>query len=251
MGLSPLDSIIPNFGGAPTLQDFDVDPARINTGQRIAGSNRQYKRFYRKVFTERIADDVRINPKTGSEQVLKYRTEEVAKEMVLIVTPGDKNVYDGEVLDFHKREHWQEYKAFREGKAVPLGTPVTEAEWIGAPIATELMIYGCHTVEQLADSSDLLCQNIPQGFEPREYARAVCESNQKNKTLDRVNAQQVKIDALEKELAEMREFRSKLILPEGSAYPMTALGQDEIIKKKGRPKKIIVPNETGESQHES
>lgn len=182
--LSPLSKVIPSFG-APTLQDFDT--ANVAEGQRIGGSKRQYVRFYKKKWVEIYTTKARINEKTGTSTPLETGTREVEKEFVHIVTPGDKNAVDDFAQDFHRREHWAEYKAFRDGRTAPLGMSIDECTFISPSIATELKYLGVHTVEQLADGADILCNQIANGWELREYARAVCKANKDNQSLEQVN----------------------------------------------------------------
>lgn len=236
MDLSPLNKAIPSWG-APTLEGFDLDS--IQEGQRIKGSNRQYVRFYNKTYSETYASKVKINEKTGNCQVLETKTRPVTKEFVQIITPGDKNEYDGVAYDYHKREHWKAYKAFRDGRTAPLGLSVDETDFISPNIATELRYYGCHTVEQLADCSDELCNQVPSGWELREFARAKVKANAENGTSQEVAVLRSELDTsrnviagMQKQLAEMQAKIS---------------GEPKKIERRGRPKKIVEPITTNET----
>lgn len=202
MNLSPLNGIIPNWG-AETLQNFDTN--NIQDGERLRGSNRQYVRFYKKKDFEIHADKVKINEKTGDTRVISTKAVEVEKEMVHVVTPGDKNVYDGEAQDFHKREFWRQYSAYRSGQTAPLGSSVDDANFISPQIATELKYHGCHTVEQLAEASDILCGNLPNGWELREFARQYCKVQNENKSLGQVNVLKAELESTKAMLASLQE----------------------------------------------
>ena len=235
MDLSPLNKAIPSWG-APTLEGFDLDS--VQEGQRIKGSNRQYVRFYNKTFSETYATQVKINEKTGSCQVLKTDNRPVTKEFVQIITPGDKNEYDGVAYDYHKREHWKAYKAFRDGRTAPLGLSVDEADFISSAIATELRYYGCHTVEQLADCSEDLCNQIPNGWELREFAREKVKAEALNKGSADViilkNQLEKSNELIAKMQARLAELEVKSNVTNVPLVPKEA-------KPRGRPKKIIEP----------
>lgn len=168
---SPLNNVIPNWG-APTLQNFDT--SNPQDGQRIGGSNRQLVRFSRRKVPILKTVSGELNELTGELHVAKSAVDYVEKEFVMVITPGDKNSVDDVATDWHRREFWREYKAFRDGKAAPFGTDLEDCDWCEGAITLELKYRGCHTQEQLADASDLLCSQVPNGWELREYARALC-----------------------------------------------------------------------------
>lgn len=193
--------LLPDFG-APTLQN--IDASNMQPGQRLRGNNRQYVRFYKKKYMQPYATDVQINELNGATKVLKTGVREIEREFVEIITPGDKNTVDDFAEDFHKREHWREYEAFRQGKAAPLGQPIDDCSFISQPIATELKFFGVHTVEQLADASDILCQRVQDGYSMREYARAVCKCNVENKSLSQVNVLKAELEEAKRMISEMQ-----------------------------------------------
>lgn len=230
MDLSPLSKVVPSWD-SPTLQGFDLD--NVQDGQRIGGLNRgihrQFVRFYKKKFSEVYATKVKINEKTGTTTVLETDVRNVEKEMVHIITPGDKNIVDDVACEFHKREHWAEYKAFRDGRSAPLGTSLDECSFVSPHIATELRYHGCLTLEQLADASDLLCERVPDGFEIREFARAKVKADRDNQSLDQVNALKIELSKSREAMAEMQkqiEKLSGLVTPSGEPI--------EAIKRRGR-----------------
>ena len=211
MDLSPLSKVIPSWG-APTLEGFDLD--QLQDGQRLKSSSRQYVRFYEKKELQIYATEAKINAITGSSTPTKHATREVTRLYVNIVTPGDKNTVDDYAEDFHKREHWREYKAFRDGRSAPLGKSIEECTYVAPNISTELKYHGVHTEEQLADSSDLLCGQIANGFELRDYARAVVKANSENGNLAQVNALRGELERSNALLAKMQEQIDALKKPD-------------------------------------
>lgn len=159
-----------NSFGAPTLEGFDT--GNVQDGQRLRGSQRQHVHFYKKKIMVMTTTEAKTDPKSGTVIPLKAEPKEVEKEFVRIITPGDKNTFDDWAEDYHRREFWPQYKAFRDGKTAPLGTDIEGCSFINAEVATELKYRGCYTVEQLSDASDELCNTIPNGYAVREFARA-------------------------------------------------------------------------------
>lgn len=219
MDLSPLAKAIPSWG-SPTLEGFDMN-VDAQSGQRIKGSARQYVRFYLKKWAEVIAKKVKVNEKTGSTQVLETEIVNREREFVHVVTPGDKNDYDGPAEDFHKREFWAQYRAFRDGKGIPVGTSIDEVSFISTAIATELKYLGVHTLEQLADGSDLLCGQVADGWMLREYARAVVKAGQNNQNVEQVSLLKTDLQKAQETIMEMAEAQKRM--------------QAQLIDLQGRP----------------
>lgn len=246
MELSPLSKVVQDWG-APTLQDIDVNSAVA--GERLRGSNRQYVRFYLKKFIEVEATKVRVVEKTGEVKVLESKAKEVEKEMVHIITPGDKNEIDAVAQDFHKREHWKAYTAFRNGSGVIIGKPLEECTYVPPSVTLELKYRGCHTEEQLADASDLLCGQIGNGYNYREFAKASQKAALDNKSLGQVHVLQAELAKTQATLKAMQEQMG--IAPTGP--DITAVSFDDDIdstpvaqpvkRSPGRPKKVILPTE--------
>lgn len=202
MDLSPLNKAIPSWG-APTLEGFDT--SQVVEGQRIKGSARQYVRFYNKRVTEVVATEVETNPRTGEVKVKKREPKDKVVEFVQIITPGDKNEVDQPAEDWHRREFWPQYKAFRDGKTAPIGMPIEEANFVSSNVTTELKYLGVHTVEQLADASDYLCNQVPNGWEMREFARAFAKAKMDDKAFAEVNALKAELANAQEMLAKMAE----------------------------------------------
>ncbi len=222
MNTSPLSSI-PTFGSPVLEGDFDM--STFEPGQPLRStSKRQFVRFYNHTFSEVYTTKARINEKTGTSVPVETAVRKVTKEMVEIVTPGDTNVINEFATDWHRRMFFKQYRAFRDGKTAPMGLPVDEAPFISNHVATELKYLGCHTVEQLADASDLLCGNIASGYELREFARSHCKALSENKNTPQVALLSSELDKARAEIAEMRAL---LVGPSGDPLPA--------VKKRGRP----------------
>jgi hypothetical protein len=232
MDLSPINNAIPTFG-SPTLEGLEVGPG-VQDGQRIGGSSkRQFVRFYNKRMAEPYAVEVRINEKTGATQVLKTAVREVEREMVHVVTPGDKNEVDDFAQDFHRREFWNQYRAFRDGKGIPLGTPIEECQYIAPTIATELKYLGVHTEEQLADAADILVERLPDGYSLREFARTNCKVKLDNQNVGSINllkAEMLKLqETIQAQAAALEAMKGSIVTPDGE--PVQS-------RRGGRPRKV-------------
>ena len=234
--LNQLSGVLPTFG-APTLENIDVEA--LARGERAGGTKRQFVQFYNKREAEIVATDVKVILQRGSEHIVQSETPrkleaiETVKEMVRVVTPGDKNEYDGEATDYHKREYWQQYKAFREGKGTPIGTPLEECTWIPHPVALEMKFRQCHTMEQLADASDVFVDNIANGWTLREHARVMCKVKMDSKQLAQVTALQTQLDTerkererLQLEMQNLKAFFAQGLSPK--ADEMTVKSRPEV-----------------------
>ncbi len=184
MQLSPLSKVIPSFGAA-TLEGLDT--SNLQEGQRIGGNKgRQFVRFYNKTYSIPVTVRAKINHKTGSAIPLEVEMRTVTREFVEIITPGDKNTVDDFAEDFHKREHFAKYQAFREGRTAPLGKSIDELAYINQHTATELRIMNIHTEEQLADASEVALGRIADGFLLRDYARTSVAASGGTETKEQV-----------------------------------------------------------------
>lgn len=211
---------------AKTLEGYDT--SGLASGMPLTGSkNRQLVRFYVKRELEVYAKEATINPQ-GTPTNIKYDTREIERLMVHIITPGDKNEVNDVATDWHKREFFKQYQAFKQGKTAPLGTPLAEAAFIGPHVATELISMGCHTIEQLADGSDELVNCVADGWLLREYAKQYVKVQTDSKSLEQINALREQLMSaktsaeesqaqLEDLRAEMAEMRSLLLDSKGNA----------------------------------
>jgi len=223
MDLSPLNQLAGLFDGAETLSGFDTN--NVQPGQRVRGSARQFVRFYLKKFPEMVATEVEISKPSALSpsrytKVKKTELREVEKLMVNIVTPGDKNEIDDVATEWHKREFFPEYQAFKSGNHAPIGTSVSDASvssFISPAIATELIYLKVYTVEQLAAATDEVCRMIgPDGFEIRETARqwlAASVNDPRNKEMLELKRQN---EELQRKMQEMEEKMSQIVTPSGA-----------------------------------
>lgn len=228
--MTTISEAIPSFG-APTLEGFDTN--NVTPGERVRGANRQYVRFFWKKEPEVYAVEAIVNEKTGSAKVTKTAVREVLREMVHIKTPGDPNEVEDHAADFHKREHWRAYKAFRDGKTGPIGTDIDECtSYISPHLATELRYRGVHTEEQLADASDLLCGQIPEGFSLREFARARCKTKKSNENTQELNTLREQLASQAALISQLQEQMNK-----GSGVLFSASGEAMAISEDEAPKR--------------
>ena len=232
--VSQLGKGIPTYDSPILAGGFDLNS--ITPGERIKGVNRQFVQFYKKIFSVVFATKVKVNEKTGSSIPVETATKEVEREMVKIITPGDiHTVLDVVAEDYHRREHWRQYKAFRDGTGAPLGLSLDDCSYINPNVATELRYRGCHTQEQLADASDFLCEQVANGFEIREFARGAVKA-------ERLNAGQNQVNLLKDELAGAQALITELRqAQEAMRLQLVDLQGKPIEKNKlGRPKKETV-----------
>lgn len=238
MSISPLNQIVPSWD-AETLQGFDI-PENIQDGQRIGGSSRrQYVNFYKKKVAQPYAVEVKINPTTGATTVLKTSVREVEKEFVHVRTPGDKNEVETYAEDFHRREFFHAYKNFRDGKGMPLGTPIEGCNYIAPTIQTELVYMGIRTEEQLADASEIVLERLPDGFSLREFARANVKVKLDNAASGQVNLLKSELLKLQETVRAQAEQLKTLVNPQGE--PLSMVVQEAVVEEKrgrGRPKKL-------------
>lgn len=192
MDLSGIGLSVPDFGGAKTLSGLEFEPSpTAGVLQMKSRTGGQYVRFYHG------------NVFNLSETKRQGRPVYDQKLMVHIATPGDRTEYDGIAEDYHRRTYFQQYSAFKEGKGPVQGTPLSEAEFLQGAEVTELEFHRIYTIEQLADASDLLCEELPHGYEMREHARVWCQVHDE-KSARKVTAQ------ISAELQEARKLIEKL-----------------------------------------
>lgn len=233
MQANSIESVIPTYGLA-TLQGFDTRNAQ--EGQRVRGSGRQYVRFYNHTESQIYATKVKINEKTGATVVLETATRPITREYVEIIAPGDKNEVNTIAEDHHKREFFEQYRAFREGRVAPIGKSLDECTYIAPHIVTELNILRIVTEEQLADASELVCGRIADGFSLREFARASVKANASNKPSPELMKVQVELEKSNAIIAQMQAQLARL--DRGEVAPRVANTEAPAAKQRGRPKKI-------------
>lgn len=239
-----IGSAIPNFG-IPGFNDLEFQAAGNAGVFQLAAqprNNRQMVRFYwHEVFDP-------IQTKESASPVYKKVL------MVEIRTPGDQTIYEGVAEDYHKKNYWNHYKAFMEGKGTPQGRPIEQCtDFITGPEITDLKYLGVHTAEQLADASDFLCQQLVRGFELRDNARMWCKITKDTALLDvqkkltsDLGAAQETIRFLQDEMRQMKErmdYHRSLNMVESAAKEAQQKVETEAPKKRGRPAREVT-NET-------
>lgn len=232
MDISSINQAIPSFG-SPTLEGLDT-VGSAESGNRIGGSTaRQYVRFYKKKLTEPYAVEVEINARTGLPTVKKTGIREIEREMLHCKTPGDTNEYDGEAQDFHRRNFFRHYSAYRSGKAIPLGQSIDECTYVSPEAATELRYLGVYTEEQLAEALDILCDSVPNGYDLREFARVNVRARAEN-------AASPQIALLRQQMAEMQETIRRQAEQMASMQGIVDPSGEPVaeVAKRGRPRKI-------------
>lgn len=226
---------VPSFD-SPTLQGFEYDPRNPN---RIGGSSRrQMVRFFNETVMEVQSTEVKtLLDKTGqfveSTKILKREAVPVTREMVEIVTPGDKNIIVDRAQPFHKLEHMDSYMNFREGKTAPIGTPIDECRFISGPLALELKVHRVHTVEQLADASDEFCKLIPTGWELREFARAEVKAVRESARGGEILSLKSQLSESKQTIDELKLQMSKLVDQFGQPALQTQQ-QEPVIRRRRR-----------------
>lgn len=162
-------------------------------------------------------DDV-IELKAESEKQGRPIFKEVAH--IRKTTPGDpSNIVERVAEEFDIKQHPREYEQYkRQTAAATHGTPLEQWPQITRAQVKECKYYEVHSVEQLAELSDMHCQNMGMGvFELREKAKAylgVAESTAA------ATAQALENEKLRQEMAELR-----------------AMIAENAEKKVGRPRK--------------
>jgi hypothetical protein len=248
---------IPDFGGVPTLQGLEFEPSGKPGVLQMKSSGRQSVKFYwadtyNEFKTLQKRDEAR---QSGSLAPVAPVYEK--REMVRIVTPGDRSIYDGLAEDYHKRNYFQQYAKFRDGKDVDIGARLEQAEFIQAPEIIELNYLGVYSIQQMAEAADTLCERLPRGYELREGCRAWVQMRQGNALegiTKRVSAElssaQSLIVALQKESDERkRELETvKAMLSNLSITAQAEVAKAEAPSKKkaGRTKKVAMPEEVKE-----
>lgn len=239
MGAITLDQAFASLGHS-TLQGFDTSNIDVEGAGRIGGSNsgknRQYVKFYKVRKIKICADPAKTEiVKVGVVQTLttvkgyKPVTEDV--EFVKIINPGENGTeIDQPASDEHRATYWREYQAFRQGKTGPIGEPIENCEFIPPGVAIELKTRGCHTLEQLAEASDLLCGIIPTGFTLRDLAKMHVKVNAENKNLGQVTALQNQVATMQEELAKLKANQPLIFKPSDEPIEDTSRGPTNVVE---------------------
>lgn len=154
------------------------------------------------------------------------------KLMVTLYFVGDKSkVVFQEAKEPDKKRFHEAWAAYQEGRAeeVHIGTPLKLVNWVTETQLLNLLANHVHTVEQLADLSDISVQNIGLGgMELRKRAQTALESQRSAEPLikerARAEALQVELDAIKAKSA--KDFDDlKALITQAKVAP----------KKKGPP----------------
>ena len=198
---SPL-SAIESFG-SPALENLELVGSGDST--TVRGKTRQLVRFFKQTMHEYVTDKAKINPKTGDSTPISFKLVPVEREMVHIVTPGDKNEILAPAEHYHKNDHFKQYHAYRQGKAAPLGTAIDECPYLSHNLKIELKAMSIVTEEQLADCADHVCSLIPEGWELRQFAIARCNARKsQGASVAQVNVMKAELEKSQALIQEMQ-----------------------------------------------
>lgn len=194
-----------DFGPALDDVDFNQDGSlKINGKQNV--------KFYRKkildfrgrtkideVTGKKVPD---IDPKTGLPFKDAFEKE---VEMIRVETKGDTNIKDDVANEIDKRQHYRQYKFFRDGK-IPDGIPTEEFDFLQPSTIMELHYYGVHVIEQVATMEDTVCERIKDqsGYEIRDIAAQWVRINSPQGTNLKLDAADKKIREMEREIAALK-----------------------------------------------
>ncbi len=246
--------------GSPILSDieFNQDGSLKQSGkQNIKFYNKKILTFKAKPLLSESGEPLRdgqgkirfdIDPKTGLPK--KEAVEEIL-EFVRVETKGDTNVFDNVATDIHKRQFYRQYKHFREGK-VPDGNPIEDFEFLQPQTIMELHMLGIHVIQQVADMSDIECEQLKDqsGYEIRDIAAQWVKINTPQGQAMKASKLESELMKLRREVAELKGGRRYQPMAEGE--PMQ---QEELIesqpdnfvefsaeelaeKRRGRPRKV-------------
>jgi hypothetical protein len=257
MSIQEAIGAIPDFGGIPTLQGLEFEPSGKPGVLQMKSSGRQSVKFY---WADHYNEFKTLQKREAAKLAGDYAPIAPVyekREMVRIVTPGDRSVYDGIAEDYHKRNYFQQYAKFRDGKDIDIGARLEQAEFIQAPEIIELNYLGVYSIQQLAEAADTLCDRLPRGFELREGCRAWVQMRQGNalegitkRVSAELSAAQSTIVTLQKESDERnRELQTVKAMLQNlslSAHAEVAKAQGPVKNKGGRPKKPVMPQEVKE-----
>lgn len=235
----------------PLFQDvqFNVDGSLKETGKQNVRFRNQKVLSFRAVQKKNedgeLIFDVNgkpvfdIDPKTGLPK--KEAFEEI-KEFVRVETKGDTNIKDDVANDFDRRQHYRQYKYFREGR-IPDGQPLENFDFIQPSAVMELHMHGIHVLEQAAEMSDIVCEQLKDqsGFEIRDIARQWLRINSPQSQATRLTAEQSELARLRKENAELKASKPRLVENEYQAIDQPPVDEVETIELPIEEQKIKAP----------
>lgn len=132
------------------------------------------------------------------------------RDYIRFYIPGGREVFDCEVTEEHKIQyprHWAQYQAKRA--QVGDGIPLEQWPAISKAEIANLKINQIHTVEQLADVSDLHCSNLGMGFQTlKRKAIAYLAAAKDNAPIEKLTAENA---SLKDELAAVKEQLADLM----------------------------------------
>lgn len=252
-----LGAAIPNFDN-PALSNMQFEstgmPGVFELKKNAGGQNVTFytKEFYNKYKTEQAKQAAEAKGETGPIVPVYDK-----REMVKIENPGDTNKYDSFAEDDHKRNYFDIYKNFRDGKGALRGTPLAEAEFIHQVELVELNYRGVFTIEQLAQAPDILCDQIPFCYDRREAAKAWCKfthgaqlinaTKKLSADLSEALATITKLSKENEEAAKRLAALEQNAMFEREVRAQTIAEESAPKNKGGRPRKVVEAEETLET----
>ena len=193
-----------------------------------------------------------IDPKTG----IPYKDAfEEWVTMVRVETKGDTTIKEDVADNFIKRQFYRQYKYFHEGK-IPDGHPIEDFEFLQPGTLLELRMLGVYTLEQVAEMSDVTCQQIQDqsGFEIRDVAQQWIKINSPDSKNARADMLALENMRLKRELEAMKHGRrinrpelgdvggeEELRILQADASPeveVMEISPEQLKRGPGRPRKV-------------
>jgi hypothetical protein len=170
------------------------------------------------------ADANRVKPRFHMQEEEDPRASQSAgrpiykqREMVEILMPGNAwNRPDVYVTDEHKQRWPDEYAAFKKGiELAPHGTPLEHWPRLKRNQVLELKAKGFATVEELADMSDTIGQQLGMGWmQLRAIAKAFIDEGAKHALEEKLMAENNKlagqVEGMKGELENMRALMAQM-----------------------------------------
>lgn len=191
-----------------------------------------------------------IDPKTGIP--FKDAYEEIV-EMVRVETKGDTNIKEDVADAFIKRQFHRQYKYFRDGK-IPDGHSIEEFEFLQPGTILELHMFGIHTLEQVAEMEEVICEQIKDqsGYEIRDIARQWLRINSPDGLANKADRMELENARLKREVealkAQQRGGRPRLVdqapdpafeeVSQVSSVETMELSPEQLKRGPGRPRKV-------------